>query len=342
MSSSDALALDDGRVVLGDDDLAGPAQQVERDVLELHADLVGDDLAAGEDRHVLEHRLAAVAEPGGLDGDGGERAAELVDHERGQGLALDVLGDDQQRLAGLHELLEHRQQVLHARDLLADEQDVGVLEDGLHPLRVGDEVRRDVALVELHPLDELELDAERLALLDGDDAVLADLLERLGDRRRRSLGSAAEMAATWAMSSLPSTSRACLPMCSTAAATAFSMPRFRAIGLAPAATLRMPSWTMARASTVAVVVPSPATSLVLVATSLASWAPMFSNGSSSSISLAIVTPSFVMVGAPHFLSSTTLRPFGPSVMAHGVGELVHAGLEAAPGFLVELQSSSLP
>ena len=92
------------------------------------------------------------------------------------------------------------------------------------------------------------------------------------------------------------------------------MPRLSAIGLAPAATLRMPLRTMARASTVAVVVPSPATSLVLVATSLASWAPMFSNGSSSSISLAIVTPSLVMVGAPHFLSRTTLRPFGPSVI----------------------------
>src|SRR5581483_6186309 len=73
--------------------------------------------------------------------------------------------------------------------------------------------------------------------------------------------------------------------------------------------------TIARASTVAVVVPSPATSLVLVATSLASWAPMFSHGSSSSISLAIVTPSLVIVGAPHFLSRTTLWPFGPSVRA---------------------------
>src|SRR5687767_5312215 len=40
---------------------------------------------------------------------------------------------------------------------------------------------------------------------------------------------------------------------------------------------------------------------------------MFSHGSSSSISLAIVTPSFVIVGAPHFLSRTTLRPRGPSV-----------------------------
>ena len=59
-------------------------------------------------------------------------------------------------------------------------------------------------------------------------------------------------------------------MASTASSTAFSMPRFSAIGLAPAATFFMPPLTMARASTVAVVVPSPATSFVLVATSLVS------------------------------------------------------------------------
>src|SRR6059058_4110648 len=56
-----------------------------------------------------------------------------------------------------------------------------VLEDGLHPLGVGDHVRGQVALVELHALGELELEAERLALLDVDDAVLADLLDRVGD-----------------------------------------------------------------------------------------------------------------------------------------------------------------
>ncbi len=91
------------------------------------------------------------------------------------------------------------------------------------------------------------------------------------------------------------------------------MPRLSAIGLAPAVTERRPSRTIAWASTVAVVVPSPATSLVLVATSLASCAPRFSYGSSSSTSRATVTPSLVMVGAPHFLSITTLRPLGPSV-----------------------------
>ena len=70
---------------------------------------------------------------------------------------------------------------------------------------------------------------------------------------------------------------------------------------------------MACASTVAVVVPSPAMSDVLLATSRTIWAPMFSNGSLNSISLATVTPSFVMVGAPNFFSRTTLRPFGPRV-----------------------------
>ena len=87
--------LDDGGLVLGDDDLASRAEQVEGDVLELEADLLGDDLAAGEDRDVLQLRLAAVAEAGSLDGDGLEDAADLVDDQRGEGLAVDVLGDDE-------------------------------------------------------------------------------------------------------------------------------------------------------------------------------------------------------------------------------------------------------
>src|SRR5580658_7939046 len=70
---------------------------------------------------------------------------------------------------------------------------------------------------------------------------------------------------------------------------------------------------MACARMVAVVVPSPAMSEVLEATSRTICAPMFSSGSLSSTSLATVTPSLVMVGPPNFFSSTTLRPLGPSV-----------------------------
>ena len=52
-SSVVAATLDDGGVVLGDDDLAGLPEQVEGGVLELEADVLGDDLATGEDGHVL-------------------------------------------------------------------------------------------------------------------------------------------------------------------------------------------------------------------------------------------------------------------------------------------------
>ena len=86
-----AGAVDDGRVVLGHDDLAGAAELRELGVVELEAHLLGDDLAAGEDGDVLEHALAAVAEARGLDGDAGERAAQLVHDQGGESLALDVL-----------------------------------------------------------------------------------------------------------------------------------------------------------------------------------------------------------------------------------------------------------
>src|SRR5574342_53657 len=120
------------------------------------------------------------------------------------------------------------------------------------------------------------------------------------------------MVATCSMAS-PATGLESFLISSTTTSTAFSTPRLSAMGLEPAATFFRPSRKMHWASTVAVVVPSPATSEVLLATSRTICAPMFSSGSFNSISLATVTPSFVMVGDPYFLSITTLRPLGPSV-----------------------------
>jgi hypothetical protein len=109
------------------------------------------------------------------------RSPNLVDHQGGQGLTLEVLGDHRQRLPGLHDLLQDWQEVLHRGDLLVRQQDVRLLEHALHPLGVGDEVGRDVALVEAHPLDQLELHAEGLGFLHRDDAVLAHPVHGLGD-----------------------------------------------------------------------------------------------------------------------------------------------------------------
>src|ERR1700704_2745422 len=123
----------------------------------------------------------------------------------------------------------------------------------------------------------------------------------------------AEMAPTWAISLLVVQGLESFFSSSTTAITALSIPRFRSIGFIPEATNFMPSFTIDWASTVAVVVPSPATSEVFEATSFTICAPMFSNLSFSSISLATDTPSLVTVGAPKERSSTTLRPLGPRV-----------------------------
>jgi hypothetical protein len=136
-------------------------------------------VAIGE---VVHEGLAAVAEERRLDRDDLDGLADRVDDQRGERLALQVLGHDQQRLAVGQHLLQQREEVGDGRDLVAVQQDEGVLEHGLHRLGVGDEVRREVALVELQPLGELQLRGERGALLDGDDAVLADRAQRLADQ----------------------------------------------------------------------------------------------------------------------------------------------------------------
>ena len=123
----------------------------------------------------------------------------------------------------------------------------------------------------------------------------------------------AEMVPIWAMVLESLQGVESLRISSTAAWQALSMPRLRSMGFMPAVTAFTPSRTMAWARTVAVVVPSPALSLVWEATSLTICAPMFSNLSSSSISLATLTPSLVTFGAPKDFSITTLRPLGPRV-----------------------------
>ena len=82
--------------------------------------------------------------------------------------------------------------------------------------------------------------------------------------------SAADTVATLAISSEPLTCSLLAFTASTVASTAALIPFLTAIGFAPAATFFIPSRTRACARSVAVVVPSPASSLVFDETSLTS------------------------------------------------------------------------
>ena len=78
-ASRGPAAVDDRGVVLGDGDPARSAQHLEADVGQLESDLGGDDLGAGDDRQVLDERLAPVAEERRLDRDDREGLADGVD-----------------------------------------------------------------------------------------------------------------------------------------------------------------------------------------------------------------------------------------------------------------------
>ena len=96
-------------------------------------------------------------------------------------------------------------------------------------------------------------------------------------------------------------------------ANPFSIPFFSSIGLAPAAIFFNPSWTIIWVKIVAVVVPSPALSLVLDATCSINFAPKLEIGFSRLISLATVDPSLTTSGEPNFCSITTFLALGPIV-----------------------------
>ena len=177
-----ARALDDRRVVLGHHDLLGPAELGKLHRLERSAEVLSQVRAVGENRDILEHRLATIAEARRLDRAHLEHATQTVDDQRRERLVLDFLGDDQQRLVGRGDLVEQGQQVGQVRDLLLVDQHVRVLELRLGRLGVGHEVRREVALVELHALNVIERRVGALALLDLNDAISADLGDRLGDQ----------------------------------------------------------------------------------------------------------------------------------------------------------------
>ena len=67
-------------------------------------------------------------------------------------------------------------------DLLVGDQDIGVVNDGLHLLGIGDHVGGDIAAVELHAFHDLAVGLSGLGLLNGDDAVGGDLLHGVGDQ----------------------------------------------------------------------------------------------------------------------------------------------------------------
>ncbi len=171
------VTLNNHGVILIGLDATGAAKVLQSSAFELAANLLGDNGTAGEDRNILQHRLAPITEARGLHGEGIKGTTQLVDDQRRQSLTINILGDDEEiLLAAAQHRFKDRQQILDRADLLVGNQDVGFIEHRLHTSRVGDEVGRDITTVKLHTLDQLVLEMGALTLLDRHDAVATDLI----------------------------------------------------------------------------------------------------------------------------------------------------------------------
>lgn len=174
-------AVQDNGVLLCDSDRTGRTEHVRSGLVKLNIKLISEDSTVGEDSKIAEDGLAVVTEARGLDSSNLELATELVQNANGESLTLNVLSNDDKRPSLLGRDLKSGDDVLNSRDLLLGEEDERVLKLDLLGLGIGDEVGGDEATVESHTLGDLELISNGLALLAGDDTLLANLLHGVGN-----------------------------------------------------------------------------------------------------------------------------------------------------------------
>ena len=98
--------------------------------------LLGDHLAAGEGGEVAEVVDAPVPEAGRADRDGLAACwCWLLETSIPSAEPSTFSARIDQRARGLHDRVERGQEVLRVRDRLGRHEDVGVVEDRLHPRR---------------------------------------------------------------------------------------------------------------------------------------------------------------------------------------------------------------
>src|SRR5579875_300338 len=176
-----STTVNDGGLLFADDYLFGCAEVGEIYILELDAEVLADELATGKDGDILEHGFPTVTKAGSFDGSAAEGSTDAVKYESCEGISIYILCDDNDWPPLLRDLLQQGDEIGCGANLFLIDEDVGIFEDGLHTLGVGDEVRGDVALVKLHAVYELGVGLEASALFYGNHSILPYTFDSICD-----------------------------------------------------------------------------------------------------------------------------------------------------------------
>ena len=109
-------------------------------------------------------------------------AAHGVNHQGRQRFAFNVFSDDEQRFASFRYGFQHWQHFADVGDFLVSQQDERAFQLNGTGVRLVDEVRRQVAAVELHTFNDVQLVFQASAVFNGNNAFFAHFIHRFSDQ----------------------------------------------------------------------------------------------------------------------------------------------------------------
>jgi hypothetical protein len=166
-------------VFLGDFDLTALTQHALVWIVESNTDLLWNDCSSSQNSQIVQNGLSVVTEGWGLDSTHLETGLDLVHDQVGQWLALNVISDNQKWSLLFHGILQKLEDLLEWGDFVFGDKDQRLFELGLLWFLVVNEVRWNVASVKLESLNEFNLMLKGLALTDGDNTSVTNLLEKI-------------------------------------------------------------------------------------------------------------------------------------------------------------------
>src|SRR5690606_28458572 len=176
-----ASAVDDRGVFLGHFNALGLTQVVQSRFFQGHTGFFGDHGTASQDSDVFQHGFATIAKARSFNGGSLQNATDVVHNQSSLGFAFHVFSNDQQRTAGLGNLLQYGQQITDVGDFLVENQNKRIVQNSNLLVSVVDEVRGQVAAVKLHTFDHVQFVFQGFAVFNGNHAFFAHFVHGIGD-----------------------------------------------------------------------------------------------------------------------------------------------------------------
>ena len=176
-----SAAINDCGVIFVNNDFLGSSKIIYCDIFQFDAKIFGNHLATGKGSNVFQHGFSAITKARGFYCGHIQGATQFVDNKSRQRFTINIFGNNEQGLAHFGNLLKDRQKVFHVADFFLIDEDAGIFNIDFHFLRVGDEVRRKIAAIKLHTLNNIKSGIHGFCFFNGDNTFFPNFIHCLGN-----------------------------------------------------------------------------------------------------------------------------------------------------------------